>query len=252
MIGVFYPYLAAQKKWDELRYSLRSLETFFREEEYEVWIVGDLPEWAVNVRHIPHVKDERLADSATCDAISKLWAYLENEETPGQFIRMYDDIYFLAPRTLEDLKVTRYLYTWDEFKGKKLTSGCGTWQESVKASIDAVRALGYPGIMTETHCPEVFRKWKMQQIYGMFAPWDNRLLTSTLYYNVFPYKRMLKDFKTERALFYGVENMMSYCSINFKEAIEGKFFLNHNNAGLDGQLIRFIERMYPERSRFER
>lgn len=252
MTGVYYPYLQSQKKWEELRYSLRSLEKFFMEENYEVWIVGDLPEWAVNVRHIPHVKNERLVDSATCDAISKLSTYIHHPDTPEEFIRMYDDIYLIGPRTLEEMKVTRYLFTYEEVKNRRFTSGCQAWRDDVKYSVEGAKEKGYAGIMTETHCPEVFEKTKMRDVFEIFNPFDNRLLTSTLYYNVYPYPRMLKDRKTERALFYGFEHDFGYATCNIKEAVQGKYYLNHNNAGLDTTLMGWIEKSFPVKSRWER
>lgn len=44
MIKIFYPYWAKASRWEELKYSLRSLEKNFKQ-DFEVWIVGDLPEW---------------------------------------------------------------------------------------------------------------------------------------------------------------------------------------------------------------
>src|SRR5665647_3319131 len=116
--------------------------------------------------------------------------------------------------------------------------------------------------MTETHCPEVFEKDKMRKIFKMFDPLENRLLTSTLYFNVFPYELMLKDRKVERALFYGYENDFSYgpgeCELvetrfnRVSRVCEGKYYLNHNDDGLDDGLKKFISGMYPDKCRFEK
>jgi len=77
MIGVYYPYLASVSAWEELRYSLRSLDKFFNE-DYEVWIVGDLPDWFQNVKHIPHPKAVITNSGATYDAVSKLKLYIDS------------------------------------------------------------------------------------------------------------------------------------------------------------------------------
>jgi len=257
MIGVFYPYLVCVSKWEELRYSLRSLEKFFRG-NYEVWIVGDLPDWIQNVNHIPHKREDRVYSASTYDAVMKLGAYLDHPDTPGRFIRMYDDIYFIGERCLNDLEITRYLFTYEEYKNHKLSSGSVVWSEQVNKTLDAVKELGFAGYMTETHCPEVFEKWKMREIFDLFAPAENRLLTSSLYYNVFPFFRMFKDRKTERALFYGKETefamgrMGDGATGRRGEWATGKYFLNHNDAGLSSELKRYIEGLFPEKSSYEK
>jgi len=260
MIGVFYPYFASASRWKELRYSLRSLEKFFNE-DYEVWIVGDMPEWIRNVKHIPHQKTEMVNAGATYDAVSKLKLYIDHNDSPDQFLRMYDDVYLTGARTVKQMQITRYLFTNEELNTGEFASGGMVWRDQVFRSTDAVVRLGYPGYMTETHCPEVFEKEKMREIFEMFDPLENRLLTSTLYFNVFPYELILKDRKVERALFYGYENVFSYgpgeCELaetrlNRVSCIcEGKYYLNHNDDGLDDGLKKFIEGMYPDKCRFE-
>lgn len=266
MIGVYYPYLENASKWDELRYSLRSLERFFKEEEYEVWIVGDKPDWIKNVRHIAHVKNHRIAASCTNDAISKLSAYLEHRDTPEKFIRMYDDIYFIGNRTVNDLEITRYLFTNDELRNGSFTSGGAVWRDQVFRTVSEVerwRACERERlrevemekwgeiVMTETHCPEVFEKKKLQEVFEIFDVLEDRLLTSTLYYNIFAFDRKLRDRKIERALFYGKENEFSYGELK-ESALAGKYFLNHNDEGLDDKLKAFIKETFQDKSRWEK
>ncbi|HZK93147.1 MAG TPA: hypothetical protein VFC67_02985 [Prolixibacteraceae bacterium] len=261
MIGIFYPYLASASRWDELRYSLRSLDKFFNE-DFEVWIVGDMPEWIRNVKHIPHQKTEMTKAGATYDAVSKLKLYIDHDDSPHQFLRMYDDVYLTGTRTVKQMQITRYLFTNDELNSGEFASGGIVWRDQVFRSTDAVVSLGYPGYMTETHCPEVFEKMKMRKIFEMFDPLENRLLTSTLYFNVFPYELMLKDRKVERALFYGYESDFSYgpgecepveTQLNRVSGVcAGKYYLNHNDDGLDDNLKKFIRGMFPDKCRFEK
>jgi hypothetical protein len=253
MVGVFYPYLEKAGRWEELKYSLRSLDFFFAE-EFEVWIVGDLPVWAKNVNYIPHQKQEKVYEPSTFDAVMKMKSYLDNPESPDKFLRMYDDVYFIAVRDLCDLEVVRYLFTYDEIKRGLLKSGSMIWRNQVLRSIELVHKNGFEGLMTETHCPEVFEKEKMNKVISTFDAAENRLLTSTLYYNMFPFSRRLKDRKTERALFYGNANEFSYdtSSVNSPEDMEGKAFINHNDLGLDDQLKKYIREMFPYKCRFEK
>ena len=133
------------------------------------------------------------------------------------------------------MQITRYLFTNEELISGEFVSGGIVWCDQVFRSTDAVISLGYPGYMTETHCPEVFEKDKMQEIFKIFDPLECRLLTSTLYFNVFPYELMMKDRKVERALFYGYENDFSFGSgeTQLNRICTGKYYLNHNDDGLD-------------------
>jgi len=253
MIGIFYPYLEKASLWQELRYSLRSLEGHLKE-NFEVWIVGDLPDWIQNVKHLPHKKIENIHAPSTFDAVKKLQAYLNQDDSPETFIRMYDDVYFLGDRNIEDLQVTRYLFNYGQIQNGELRSGSQIWRNQVLRSVQAARQSGHYGLMTETHCPEVFEKQKMAEVMELFDPDVNRLLTSTLYFNLYPYPDYLQDLKTERALFYGYENAYSFHSSNLESTawLEGKYFLNHNDVGLDGNLKAFISGMFPHKSRFEK
>jgi hypothetical protein len=211
MISVYYPFLCGAKSWEELRYSLRSL-CLFLEPEFEVCITGDLPPWVQNVRHIPHAKNLNVRANCTYDAISKLTTFLDNHQCPESFIRMYDDIYLLKHTTLSDLQVTRTLFSYDELHDGRFTSGGSVWNGQVLATSRVARRMGYEGYMTETHCPEVFVSHNLRKIFERVDVLENRLLTSTLYFNMFPFEKRIQDRKTERALFYGADNDFSYAS----------------------------------------
>lgn len=253
MVALFYPYLQRASAWEELRYSLRSAQMYLQF-DFQVWIIGDLPEWIQGVNHIAHIRSEHIHAPTTFDAVSKLQAYLDHSATPETFVRMYDDVYFLAPRTLGQMQITRYLFDYAQTCRGEFRSGSMIWRDQVIRSVQATRKAGMMGIMTETHCPEVFLKERMKEIIYRFDPRENRLLTSTLYFNSFPYESFLYDRKTERALFYGYHNEFSYSTdaLVSDDWSVGKFYLNHNDAGLDQNLKRFIQGKFPYPSRFEK
>jgi hypothetical protein len=273
MIPVFYPYWENGSKWEELRYSLRSLESHFKT-DFIVYVVGDRPEWIQNVIHIPYEREVIDQEPSLHNALMMLHKFLITRITNDElhelrtnytkpptgfgtavgaqdlFVRMYDDIYFLKDRTVEDLMVTRIVRTKEE--AKAITAGGGKWRQQVKDACGLLERKGYDGYMTETHCPEVFSARLMRHIFRMFDLPKNKLLTSTIYYNVFPYKNGLVDKKTERALFYGEDTAYSYLSRNIESTCEGKYFLNHNDAGLNEELKEFIKGRFTEKSRFEK
>lgn len=252
MITVFYPYWESGCEWNELRYSLRSLDKHLKT-DFEVFIVGDLPPWVQNVTHIPYERDDFATNPSLYNALRMLELFLKTASElhlPDEFIRMYDDIYFLQDRTLDDLKVTRVIRNSDETMN--LRSGGGVWRDQVSRTVNRVREMGYPGYMTESHCPEVFSIRKMEDLFCFFGLPENEYLTSTLYYNVHPFDHVIYDRKTERALFYGEENEFSFSSDDVVKKCKGKYYLNHSDSGLNSELRSFIRRRFRGKSRFER
>jgi hypothetical protein len=254
MIGVFYPYLATRCQFgemSELEISMESIENFLIE-DFEFWIVAS--EWEIEgldirdrllkrfgdkVNFIDHQRNGHVPEPAIFDTAEKMKVYLEHSDTPDEFIRMYDDIYLLGPRKAEDLRITRYLFEYEELS-TRLRSGGYLWRSQVMRSVAAVRKYGCRGIMTETHCPELFVKDWMRNIFELFEPGKNRMVTSTLYFNVYPYPRELKDWKTERALFYGYDDEFSYGPGSVNDKVKDKFYLNCNDKGLDAELYRWL------------
>lgn len=249
MIDVYYPYFCNESKWEELRFSLRSIDKHLKE-EYQVFIVGDCPEWVQNVHHIPHQRKHDIEETCTYDAVSKLSLYLTRlGKRLTKFIRMYDDIYLLQDVTLKELSTPRAMYDINGFP----KDGKSIWFDQLKRTMLVLQKEGFTTWNTETHLPEVFASEGMKYVIDRFKARENRLLTSTLYFNYFycNFKPIIEK-RTHGAKFYGDSREWNYPpDADVAACCEGKLFLNHNNAGLTDQLKTFIEQKFPQKSRFE-
>lgn len=250
MIGVYYPYFKEAATWDELRFSLRSLEKHLKE-EFTVYLVGDKPDWIKNVVHIPHKRDDVVYEGMVLtDANRKLELFIDHPSIPERFIRMNDDIYLIDDISVTDLEVTRYIRDWSELRN--FASGGSTWRKQVVETCEVLRKCGKEGFVTEHHCPELLEVKKMQHIFCLFFPIENKLQTSTLYFNVYPFEKRIKDRQIERALFFGEgDSEFGFSSDHVLAKIEGKKYLSHNNGGLNQELKDVITGLFPEKSRFE-
>jgi hypothetical protein len=249
MIDIYYPYFQREAIWQELRYSLRSLQKYLKE-DFRIWIVGDKPDWIKNINHIPHERCEGMQENSTYDAITKLMIFCNNPLTGQDFIRIYDDSYLLTDISFEKIKRIRALYKYEEMPFES-----GTWWNQLRKTLDILVKKGYPGWNTETHFPEFFNKFKMQWIIDAYKARENRLLTSSLYYNtLFP--NMNPDiFSKEWGIqFYENQDNEYYSSSDgdLEAKCHGKLFMNHNNSGLTENLKRFISARFPEKSKFEK
>ncbi len=250
MIDVYYPYYHKESKWNELRYSLRSIDKHLKE-NYRVVIVGDLPDWIQNVTHLPHTRNHTVIETCTYDAVSKLTLYLNSlGKNLVKFIRMYDDIYLLKDVTVKDIAIYRAMYDINGFPA----DGKSIWFDQLRRTMEILKREGFTTWNTETHLPEVFTSGGMDFIINRFNALENRLLTGTLYYNYF-YKNFTPviEKRFQGAKFYGDNREWNYPpEADPKECCKDKLYLNHNNAGLTDKLMAFIEKKFPDKSRFEK
>jgi hypothetical protein len=251
VVEVMYPWVKGADRFEELKYSLRSLEKYACF-PYRVVIVGDLPEWLdeSTVTYIPH---EQVSSDVLTDAISKMLTYLEKTPDESGFIRMYDDIYFLRPATMEEIMKVKVNYEMhDDDERKKLNPHCCTkyWD----FLMDTYRALKIvrPRVWnTESHCPEYFNKVKMSFVLSQFGLPERNLLSSTLYYN---YWREAEDGIPCREVnvgFYG-KNSVAKDRKKIIDLCSDKFYLNHNDQGANPVLVSYVRFRFREKSRFEK
>jgi len=249
MIDIYYPYHHQASVWNELRYSLRSLEANLLE-EFRVWIVGDRPDWITGIHFIPQRRCEGMKENQTFDSITKLMLFCEHPLTNPFFIRMYDDMYLLESVTVQEIGKFKAMYDWQGVNHHNYD----TWYQQLIRTMTAVMRKGYHGWNTETHFPELFNKELMLSIIGEYNALENRYLTSTLYHNtLFPDVQpeiFRKDFGIQ---FFNNQDSQFYTSSegDLKFECAGKKYLAHNNGGLNDNLKAFLEQKFPTKSRFE-
>ncbi len=250
MVDIYYPYVESEAKWHELKYSLRSIEKHFLF-DFKVWITGDLPEWITNVNHIPHNRCVGMQENTTYDAIAKLLAFCNHPHSGPGFIRMYDDVYVLREVFLDEIKLIKVFQTWEEIDQDNYE----IWYRQLIRTLELVKKHGYRGFSTESHFPEFFETGKMASIIRFYYALENRLLTSSLYYNtVFSDLEPGVDAADVGIRFYFNRDSKYYHSsegdLHFK--CQGMYYLNHNDSGLTDNLKRFLEESFPNKSRFEK
>lgn len=127
-------------------------------------------------------------------------------------------------------------------------------------TMDVLRSYSFGEWNTETHCGELWDIQRMKEVFDYWQPIENRLLPSSLYWNVMRKEvgvehLMLRKDDDQRVVFYpgerefGVEARGNVLEV--EKLVEGKLFLNHNNGGLNDSLKRFLKYKFPKKSRFE-
>lgn len=132
---ICYP-LKSQSDYSELKYSLRSIERFYRNNE--VVIIGEkLPDWITNITWI---KVEDITNRKQLTIKYKILAALEYAD---EIYFMNDDVYLLEPPTF------KYYY-----HGDLISVG----ESGARPLLKQLQAMGKPTNNFDGHYPLVYRK----------------------------------------------------------------------------------------------
>ena len=160
---VVYPYRRTTDD-EALSYSLRSLDKHARGIYGRVWIVGDLPEWATGVEHIPH---EHLRGRQ--DDIRAKWTLVAGHpEVSSVFLLMNDDMWLMRRvRRFEAFHMGPTSVYLDRLErdGDRYR----TWRSHVRATADWMAEQGYPDpLVRQGHRPALFDKAKVAEVLDAY------------------------------------------------------------------------------------
>lgn len=232
MIKIIYPYI--KSKWgEELKYSLRSLEENFTE-PYEVWIMGDLPDYIHGVTHIP-TYNKNFVQVNKCRLFDLAQSFPEEED----FIWMNDDFYLLKPMDREVIGQYFYLSNVANLK----TRGKTRWHQTFFTTMDFCKELGFTQFNFECHIPMLFNVQKLLLTFERFEELHKWAIISA-------YRNMHMDYKKLTQL--GRKKVGFYSpKTNFRVHRES-LFMNHDDKGLLPEVKKYLKDRFPVPSRYEK
>ena len=171
-----FPYWHRGASDDEIRWSVRSIETNYRGKS-KITIIGDRPPW-YSGHYIPQARvGKHTANRPFRDMLAKIWTMATHPEIDGEFVWMMDDVYLIKPVTLDELAMPRAV-RW-------FASESNSWQKRKTSTMAALTAAGRSTFDYATHLPHVAEKEKLRQIYDEFNLHENTMLWEVLYGNTF-------------------------------------------------------------------
>lgn len=223
-----YPYWHGGASGDEIRFSIRSIETFY-DGKAKVTIVGDRPPWfqghVISQRRIGRHTPNR----AFRDMLAKMWTIATHTEIDSDFVWMMDDIYFLKPVTFDDLATPR-AEPWRE-------STKNSWQNRKTNTMRALQQAGHTTHDYATHLPHHAEKQKLREIFERFNLAQNTMLWEVLYGNVYRSKP-----QRCRPFFARIQKRMD--SETIRRITENALVLNHTEtAWCDGMRNFLLDRL---------
>lgn len=230
-----WPYWHGGACGDEIRWSVRSVETFFQGSA-SITIIGDRPPWY----HGHHIAQKRVSkhtpNRAFRDMLAKMQTMATHREMQPEFVWMMDDIYFIKPVTLEDIETPRAV-GWRP-------SNSNSWQKRKHNTMAALAQAGRTQHDYATHMPHHVEKEKLAAIIDEFNLSENTMLWEVLYGNTFRnhpkplrpiFQRLVKKVDSERIVM----------------ATEKASILNHASCAWNPDLRNYLSALLPVASKTE-
>lgn len=219
-------------KDNELRYSLRSIEKYLKGYG-NVYIVGHLPDWVINVTHI-HCDD--IKGRKELSIMRKIHTACRDERITEDFCFFNDDHFLLKELNSRDIK---YWYS-SSVQEKSLY---GAHHNIVKA-INTLDVLGQNCSFFDIHVPIIFNKKLFRVAMGFpELNWDEKeYLVKSLYanYATNDYEYM-KDCKISTHA--GKAEIVS--------RIAGRLFFSVGPKGINADMKAVLSELYPDKSKYE-
>lgn len=246
-IDVIYPYCESTSYWKmELKYSIRSLCKFF-DPLGSIFIIGEkLPDWSTGLRLIPERGWVGGAAERNRLITEKILKVCHIDEISDPFLYMCDDFYLLRKTGLSDTSKNYALsdVSYREVP-KKLKKG---WWSVFWRTVRVLKEHTETIYNYETHTPKLVNKKFFIDTMFKFGT-SHGYNWETLYYNLW--------FGGQRPVMHdgwvvGISEKLTRMEI-LGIIMEPKVqFLNHNDAGLNDELIITIRELFPLKSGFEK
>lgn len=232
-----YPYVSTSDDF-ELRCSMKSIKKNFQGESTIV-VIGDKPKFT----DVDFILIETSRKSLrSIDIHHKLLTIINNTQIPENFVWMYDDIYFINPVALENLKE---VYALQDLTNKPESSwnfdASKKWENMFRATMQIIKSTGKPVINYETHLPRFLSKKKLTALIKKFDLLNSQVLFSSLYFIGTKNPIFLKP-KTD-SIKLGI--YMSFTSLEVLESkLKNNLFLNYSESGYTEAMKKLLTKLF--------
>ncbi len=175
-----WPYWHGGANGDEIRWSVRSVETFFTGKP-TCTIVGDRPPWytghVIDCPRIESSGDQTTYRPALRDMLNKMRIIAASPQIASEFVWMMDDVYFIKPFSTDDLRQPRAVF-WKE----RSDNG---WQKVKTTTMRRLAEVGLPQLDYATHLPHEVERSKLTAILHSRDTNRTDMLWENLYGNTY-------------------------------------------------------------------
>lgn len=218
-IDVVYKIKDDERDNINLKYSLRSLINFH--DIGNVYIVGHLPTWAINIKHI-NVPDTFSIKNKDANIINKLIAACSNKELSEYFLNISDDQLFLKETTVSYFNIP--IYNNGIILNRRGFAEYNFFYQRVLKTIEALSDSGckYQNCY-ETHTPYLLNKYKYPEVMMKYDYWKGLgYCGNTLYFNTLGIKGKVDPYHVLRLQVqdFNIDEIDKYNFLNYNDHAE--------------------------------
>ena len=224
--AIVYPWHSGMARWEELRFSLRSIHRFFEDKECPIFILGnDRPGW--------------LGYQKGRVTYRNVWAYqdalIDGVQAADKVLWMNDDIFLLKPTTWAECAVPRFIGNLSDGFLVEADESANAWRAGVLALFRKLEGWGiHSKRMFSTHTPYVWEREKSIAVMEKFGGVWNKFAFENAYFHHYP----------EGARHLGGD-------FTQKAPVGGSRFLNVTNGLLSAEVKDFLKALLPDPAPWE-
>lgn len=232
--AIVYPWLSTGAKWEEIYYSLRSIEANFADKECPIYIMGDAP--PPRLKPGGRVRWLGLQAYASTRQNGMWHAHLTGLQLADEVCWMNDDICFLRETGWDDLREALTEGRLDGQVGKLLTAR-NIWKRGLGQAVADMMKLrpGTPVWRFATHTPFLFEREKSLEVLSRFhLPYKGSWVTTYHNYHQTPHRPC------------------GGLKVNRLPAPKAARYLNYNDHTLTQALKERLAALFPHPAEWER
>lgn len=232
--AVVWPWKSNAAKWEELKFSMRSVLENFLDKECPLVILGDKrPGWLVDhprVRFLEADSYQKALSLGTTCADKVLW--------------MNDDICLLKPCGWEEFETWHSFGNYRDGQENEWLNDRNIWRSGTARALIDLSHRRRGRINFSTHTPYVYERGKVLEIFRIYGIW-RKMVLELVYGNHFkvPHEKK-KDFKTSDPDSNGV--VLNYTdrfiTMNFKKSMARRFPVP---ASWEKKIVKDTRHSYP-------
>ena len=222
--AVVWPWKASAATWNELKYSMRSVEKYLDDKECIFYILADAHPYFLSIKTNHRVK--------VINASIYQTAVLYGTQLADKVLWMNDDICLLKPTSWGELEKTTLRLeeiTEETAMDWILNTEHNPWRKGLgRAAMSVIQKVGGPVYNFSTHTPYIYEREKAMEIFKTYGLW-HKIPLETLYHNHFGTSST--ELSTEKTQDLGDTNAL---------------FLNYTDSKLTIPLRSALEEMFNE------
>lgn len=248
-IDIIYPNVAKFAQWEELKYSVRSLEKNLAGIQFRLWIVGDKPEWTND--RLVHIPIELSGKTARIDILLKHLEVINHQGIGEEYFWMNDDIYFVNKVTYADMCLPVAVNDLGSNIGRYDRNT--VWGRDNLRTIELLKKEKLPLLNYAAHIPHRFEKEKVKLLIARYNMLETPIVLEQIYYNYW-FKNSMPYWDT-----LDLRNNQGFC-VNrqnpnwnmFEKQLQVKKYLNNSEAGMNDEFKRRLMKLFPNPSKYEK